>query len=112
MGSVCGELQVHNVAATRRSIMYGPELEKKRILQRIGNGSSIQIWRDNWIPREVSLKVVTKCRRPRIRWVSNLFENKHRDRNCGLTRSIFLPVDADAILKIRIPTNETRDQIA
>ncbi|RCV21980.1 hypothetical protein SETIT_4G183000v2 [Setaria italica] len=91
--------------------MYGLERLKKGIIQRIGNGRSIQIWPDNWIPREVSLKVVTKCTRPRIRWVSNLFENEHRDWYRSL-RSIFLPVDGDAILKIRITSNETSDQIA
>jgi hypothetical protein len=85
---------------------------KKGIIQRIGNGHNIQIWRDNWIPREISLKVVTKCRRPRIRWASELFENEHRERIHNLIRSIFLPVDVDVILKIRILTIEVSDQFA
>jgi hypothetical protein len=92
--------------------MYGLEMLKKGIIQRIENCRNIQIWRDNWIPREISLNVVTKCKRPRVRWVSKLFDNKHREWNHRLVRNIFLPVDADAILKIRIPTIEISDQFA
>jgi hypothetical protein len=92
--------------------MYGLVMLRKGIIQKIQNGRNIHIWRNNWIPMEISLKVATNCRRPRIRWVSNLFENEHRGCNHSLLKSIFLPVDADSIQKIRISTNETSDQIA
>jgi hypothetical protein len=90
--------------------MYGLELLKKVLYKEL---KIVVIFRfGSWIPREISLNVVTKCKRPRVRWVSKLFDNKHREWNHRLVRNIFLPVDADAILKIRIPTIEISDQFA
>ncbi|KAG2578479.1 hypothetical protein PVAP13_6NG214003 [Panicum virgatum] len=99
-----------NISQTWRSIMYGLELLKKGIIQRIGG--ALRYSGDNWIPREISLKVVTRCGRPRIRWVSDLLDNEFRELNCSLVRATFLPIDADAILKLRIPFKEILDQSA
>jgi hypothetical protein len=44
-------------------IEYGLELLKKGAIWRVGSGESIRIWRDQWIPRETSLALVTKKRR-------------------------------------------------
>jgi hypothetical protein len=43
---------------TWRSIEYGLELLKKGIIWRVGLGSKIQIWRDPWIPRPPSRKLM------------------------------------------------------
>jgi len=58
------------------------------------------------------LKVVTRSRRPRIRWVSELFLNESTDWNRNLISSIFLPVDVEAIMRIRVPERIMNDQIA
>ena len=42
---------------------YGLELLKRGIICRVRNGSSIHIWCDQWIPREVSLSVIGKKQR-------------------------------------------------
>jgi len=60
----------------------------------------------------MSLKVVTRSRRPRIRWVSELFLNESTDWNRNLISSIFLPVDVEAIMRIRVPERIMNDQIA
>ena len=60
----------------------------------------------------MSLKVVTRSRRPRLRWVSELFLNESTDWNRNLISSIFLPVDVEAIMRIRVPERIMNDQIA
>jgi len=65
-----------NATPTWKAIEYRLELLKKGAIWRVANGQSIRIWRDNWIPREYSLKPITRRRRrrSRVRWVSNFEE--------------------------------------
>ena len=55
-----------NASPTWKAIEYGLELLKKGAIWRVANGQSIRIWRDNWIPREYSLKPITRRRRSRV----------------------------------------------
>ena len=48
-----------NSSAVWKGIEHGPELVKKGILWRVGNGASIRTWRDPWIPRAWSRQVIT-----------------------------------------------------
>jgi hypothetical protein len=41
----------HNVSPCWQGITHGLELLKKGIIWRIGTGTKIRIWRDNWLPR-------------------------------------------------------------
>jgi hypothetical protein len=41
---------------TWRAIEYGVELLRCGAIYRVGDGESIRIWRDNWIPKPPSLK--------------------------------------------------------
>jgi hypothetical protein len=50
-----------------------PGASQKGIIWCMGSGSSIQIWRDPWIPRPPSWKISMKTGRTRLRWVSQLF---------------------------------------
>ena len=52
-----------------RGIEFGLELLKKGLIWRVGNGKSIQIQRDQWIPRQAGLKTTSFIRRSRLRWV-------------------------------------------
>lgn len=51
---------------------FGLELLKKGIIWRVGNGESIQIQRDQWIPRRDGLKATSFVCRSRLRWVNQL----------------------------------------
>ena len=44
-------------STTWQAIMHGLELLKRGVIWRVGNGTQIRIWRDPWIPREISLRV-------------------------------------------------------
>lgn len=42
-----------------RSIQRGLQVIRNGMIWRIGNGSSVNIWRDPWIPREWSRRPLT-----------------------------------------------------
>ena len=88
------------------------ELLKKEIIWRVGNGKSIQIQRDQWIPRQEGLKTSTFIRRSRLRWVNQLKRHDRKEWNVELIRQIFHDFDADKICKIHIPSSDTEDCIA
>lgn len=58
-----------NPSQTWQAIVYGLELLKKGIIWRIGSGSQVRIWRDPWIPREHTMRVITRQGRCRLKWV-------------------------------------------
>ena len=64
-----------------RGIEFGLELLKKGVVWRVGNGNSIQILRDNWIPRQSGLKVLSLKTWSRIRWVNQLMLPQAREWN-------------------------------
>jgi hypothetical protein len=61
-----------------RAIEYSLELLKKEIIYRLGNGESISIWRDNWLPRNSLLKPSNPVWNTRPRRVSGLIDQESR----------------------------------
>jgi hypothetical protein len=55
-----------NASSTWQAISHGLDLLKKGLVWRVGNGQSIRIWRDSWIPRPHSYKLVSPKRRGRL----------------------------------------------
>lgn len=79
----------------------------------VGNGKSIKIWEDAWIPSMVSDRIISP--RPAMdigEKVANLIAHDKVEWNMGLVRSIFLPFEAKNILSIPIsPMNPTDTQM-
>ncbi|KAK3198465.1 hypothetical protein Dsin_021880 [Dipteronia sinensis] len=42
-----------------RSLLWGREIPEKGMRWQVGNGSEIKIYKDNWIPSSVSLKIIS-----------------------------------------------------
>lgn len=87
-----------------RANLEGRDVMKQGIIRRIGNGQSTKIWSDNWIPRESSL-------RPLLSLVDHLPELV-LELLLPATTSwnepyLFLPMDADQILKVPVCTRDT-----
>jgi hypothetical protein len=100
-----------SVAPCWQGISYGLELLKKGITWRIGDGTNIRIWRDNWIPRG-NHKVIGKASNQRLKWVSDLINQTTKTWDEPTIRSLFFPPDAEEILKINLPSSNARDTIA
>jgi ribonuclease HI len=98
-----------NPSSTWTAISYGLDLLKKGLVWRVGNGRSIRIWRDPWLPRESYMKVLTPRRKNRLRRVSELLDAQG-NWNEALVRETFYQVDSDIIMKIK-PSQRLGDDI-
>jgi hypothetical protein len=78
----------------------------------VGDGENIRIWRDNWLPRNHSLKPLQGKTRARHRRVNQLTVSGSNCWNEHLIRKIFYQHDADLILKTSPPDESKRDFLA
>ena len=101
-----------NASSTWQSILHGLELLKQCVIWRIGDGRKVRIWRDPWIPRELSLRVTTTKGRQRSKWVAELLDANGRQWDFNKLIAMFNPADADAIARIKIPTRASEDVLA
>lgn len=101
-GSLVDTVPHVNASQTWQAILYGLELLKKGLIWRIGNGTSVRIWRDAWIPRGLACKITTPRGRCHMHWVSELLDSDGRDWDYNRIIAVFNPADADAIAKIRL----------
>lgn len=79
---------------------------------RVGNSKRIHIWEDRWLPTPTTYKVIS----PPLEFgnfpmVSSLIDKDTKWWKSDLVRSIFLPFEADSILKIPISNNLPDDQL-
>jgi hypothetical protein len=91
--------------------MHGLELLKKGIVWRICNGKNVRIWRDNWIPRG-DFKITANVTKSRIRWVKDIIDHDKKEWKEDVVKKIFMPHDAEEVLKIRIPNLEQEDFVS
>lgn len=95
-----------------RGIEHGLELLKEGMIWRIGNGEKVDIWRDNWLPRDLNLRPRRGLSYSRLRKVKQLFLPGTNDWNEDLIRDMFYLEDADIILGINTPSQPQEDFIA
>lgn len=101
-----------NPSQTWQAISHGLELLKKGVIWRIGCGTQVRIWRDPWIPRELSLRTTTRQGRCRLRWVSELLEQGGREWDFDTIRRWFNQADVEVISKIKLPQRSSEDFLA
>lgn len=93
---------------TWRAIMVGREALAQGIIRRIGNGTSTNTWHDRWLPNHLAGVPLTPGDGQDVSMVSDLLTASGHW-NEDLIRSIFIPVDAEAI--IRIPVRIQDDDV-
>jgi ribonuclease HI len=93
-------------------IEHGLDLIKEGIIYRIGNGNKVNIWRDNWLPRDYNLKVSQGKTRTRIRRVNQLLAPDGKSWNEALVRDVCYSSDVDWILDMKLPINQCNDFLA
>jgi len=89
-----------NASPTWHAIQHGLEPLKQRLVWRVGNGESIRIWRDPWIPRPMSYRPITVRGTCRLRRVSELLDNNGRWW-VDLLQQFFTNPDGEDILSIK-----------
>ena len=83
---------------TWRSILAGREVLERGLIKQIGDGSSTHIWNDRWITMHFDARPITPNAGHEVSRVSELMIEAGRW-NKDLIKSIFLPIDARAILR-------------
>jgi hypothetical protein len=97
---------------TWQSIMAGLPTLKRGIIWRVGNGESINIWTDPWIPTSVDRKVITPRASTIFTKVSELICPFSGGWDEQLLESIFYSVDVNRIMQIPLNNQGFEDFIA
>jgi hypothetical protein len=91
-------------SATWRAIVAGKEVLKMGLIKRIGDGTSILVWHDSWIPGIQSMKPSAQLgdedHRDNINLVSDLFDHETGSWKIAMVRKNFISIKVDAILNI------------
>ena len=58
------------------------------------------------------MRITGRKKGPRVKWVKSLFGYGTNGWNVPLVHSVFLPHDAEEILKIRVPEHNIEDIVA
>jgi hypothetical protein len=110
-GNIIDTVFTGNPSSTWTAIAHGLELLKNGLIWRIGNGESVRMWRDNWIPREFMLKPISDKGRSRLNRVSKLLDAQGLWKE-DLVHKNFRPIDAEVILKIKTSPRREADFLA
>ncbi|KAL5806378.1 hypothetical protein ACOSQ4_029111 [Xanthoceras sorbifolium] len=93
-----------------RSIMWGREVLARGVRWKVGDGLSISIYKDPWLPRPSSFKICSPSWLPEGATVSALLERPGFWCE-GLVRRSFLPFEADIILGIPLSSFPRSDSV-
>lgn len=110
-GNVLQAILKDEISYTWRSILKGVELLKDGIIWRVGNGESIKIWEDPWIPQGVTRRPITRRDGMLLRKVSELMDPATGLWDELLVLDNFLEYNAHTILKLRV-NQDVEDQPA
>jgi hypothetical protein len=59
-----------------RAILYGREALGKGLIKRVGDGSTIRIFDDPWIPTNINSRLLCKCPQAKATMVDELIDNE------------------------------------
>ena len=93
------------------SILIGVQLLKKGIIWRVGDGRNINIWKDPWLPRGITRRVITLQGRNLVTRVAELIDPITNGWDKDLVCQTFNAEDAKIILQIPI-YEHTKDCVA
>jgi hypothetical protein len=95
-----------------KSILGARDLIKKGTIWRVGDGSHINIWTDNWLPGDCRHKVISPHPNgTTIAKVSDLIQDSPRGWDHHLVQSTFIQHDANVILGIPLCERPQQDTL-
>jgi hypothetical protein len=87
---------------TWQSILAGIPILKRCLIWRVGNGESINIWLDPWIPSSANGLILSQRGNTVYTKVSELIDPYNGGWDLDLLHTIFQPIDVQKILQIPI----------
>jgi ribonuclease HI len=95
-----------------RSILEGRELFKEGCFWRIGDGKSVSIWGDKWIPRPSTYSIQSPCNiLSKEAKVAKLFEEESTKWNKSLIKNIFSVEEEQIICNIPVSKYQQKDKL-
>ena len=94
-----------------RSIMAAQDIVQKGRRWQVGNGCSIMIWKDKWLPSPSTYEVVSLVNNiPEDSRIAELIDEEKGAWQTDLVCNVFLPHEADLIYGIALCTNLPEDK--
>jgi hypothetical protein len=97
---------------TWRSIIHGRDLLREGVIWRIGSGVGIDVWADNWIPREGLKRPLGLRPNKHVSSVDELLLSDGQGWNADKLNELFFEGDVEDILKIPVGRAGTENYIA
>ena len=92
-----------------RAVLDGRDIMVQGLVRGIGDGESTKIWEDNWLPRSHARRPIACLIDDPPRLVAELIDHTSSTWNENLVRSVFIPLDAEAILQSPLCTRQVDD---
>ena len=92
--------------------MCGLKTLRRGAISRPGNGATIKIWSDLWIPTAYDRKVLTPTGHCLLETEHDLVDPTTGEWDVQLIHDNFWPIDASRILQIPLPSQDQPDFIA
>lgn len=89
-------------SATWRAIVAGRAALEAGLIKRVGDGTTISVWQDRWIPSTTSMVPMLRPPNTAVQLVSDLIDPENWTWKRELVRDTFILPDAEAILNIPI----------
>jgi hypothetical protein len=97
---------------TWQSIISGLQTFKRGHIWRVGNGRSIDIWKDHWVPGSMTRKIETARGRNLLRTVDELIDPTTGQWDVQTLTDTFNPIEVQWILQIPVSQNLEEDFVA
>ena len=91
--------------------MRGIKVLESGVIWRIGNGERVNIWKDPWIPRGTTRKVITPRGSNLLNWVSELIDPITGGWDEELLNQTLWPEDAEVVRALPV-RNDLDDVLA
>lgn len=92
-----------------RAILDGRDALSGGLIRRIGTGEETKIWEENWIPQSGIMRPIVSLVNDKPHLVSELIDSSSAIWREDKVRTVFLPVDANIILRIPLCTRHVQD---
>ena len=111
-GDILGTKLGSNLSYAWRSIYNRLEVIRKGTRWRVGNGKTIHIWEDKWLPNPITYRVCSPQRDiDDFPMVLSLINEDTKRWKANRVRALFYPFEAETILKIPLSYSLPNDSI-